>query len=82
MDSDRKQLYVAIVDSESNRELVRVSSRSDLNELQPQLIRTDHFIGRKVFVRVVDKSRDSWGHINFGGLYAADPATPVSRSMP
>jgi hypothetical protein len=65
-------LYAAIVDSESNRELVRISSGSDSNTLQLQLIQTDQFVGRRVFVRIVDQSRDGWGHINFGGLYTAE----------
>lgn len=69
---DGDRLYVALIDSESDQELLRLSSRLDSNELQPHPIRTDQFIGRRVFIRIVDESRDGWGHLNFGGLYTAE----------
>lgn len=66
------ELYVALVDAASNKELLRVSSPANTNTLAPHLIRTDHLVGRRVFLRVIDKSAAGWGHINFGGLWTVE----------
>jgi hypothetical protein len=70
--ADQSKLYVALVDAESGKELTRSGSLCNSNQFQPQLLHTGHAIGRTVFVRIVDKSSDGWGHINFGGLYTVE----------
>ena len=64
-------LYVAIVDSETKKELLRFTNSDNSNQLKPRLIQMENLIGRRVFLRIVDKSSEPWGHINFGGLYSA-----------
>lgn len=67
--ADPARLYVAIVDDATGEELVRVHAQLDSNAMTRQLLNTSEFVGKKVRVRVVDHSKDGWGHINFGGLY-------------
>ncbi|QDV22934.1 glycoside hydrolase family protein [Aureliella helgolandensis] len=67
-----KTLYLALIDSETQSELLRVKNATNSNSLRPQLIHTDQWIGRRVFLRIVDQSTDGWGHFNFGGLYTAE----------
>ncbi|QDV43847.1 hypothetical protein Enr13x_37070 [Stieleria neptunia] len=64
-----KTLYLAVIDSASGDEVLRVKNATNSNFLRPQLIQTDQLIGRRVFLRIVDQSTDAWGHFNFGGLY-------------
>lgn len=70
--ADGDSLYVALVDSENDKEFARVVSSQDSNALEPQLIQTGHLTGRRVFLRVVDRARQGWGHINFGGIHRAE----------
>ena len=69
--NDAERLYVAVIDAETGSELAHVTGR-DTNDLSKYRIDCSHSQGSEVFVRIVDESSDSWGHINFGGLYV-DP---------
>lgn len=62
-------VYFALVDVDTEREIRRIGNTANSNAMQPHLIPTDQLIGRRVYVRIVDESKDGWGHINFGGLY-------------
>lgn len=68
---DPQKLYVALVDAETGEEISRVTNASDDNTLSPRLIQTKKAVGRRVYLRVVDQATGPWGHINFGGLFAA-----------
>ena len=67
-----KTLYLALIDSATGREVLRVKNATNSNALRPQLIQTDQLIGRRVYLRIVDQCTDGWGHFNFGGLYTVD----------
>lgn len=67
--NDSRSLYVALVDAETGKEFVRKTNATDSNQLQPHTIDTSSAVGRRAFLRIVDKATGSWGHINFGGLY-------------
>jgi hypothetical protein len=67
--ADKQSLYVVLVDARTRKEIVRTSNATDSNQFQPHTIDTSGAVGRKAFVRIVDKATGSWGHINFGGLY-------------
>ena len=65
--------YVAIV-TEDGEEIVRLSGRND-NEMRPEALDAGPWAGKQAFVRIVDNARGPWGHINFGGLFVAKPAS-------
>jgi hypothetical protein len=65
---DRQRLFVAIVDEETGDELVRLTGERN-NQMKKTRVDCKMWLGRKVFVRVVDSASTSWGHINFGGMF-------------
>lgn len=69
--TNQRQMFVALVDAESDRELLRIGSSHNDDTLRPVLIRTDGFRGKRAYVKIVDESKGLWGHINFGGLFVA-----------
>jgi hypothetical protein len=71
---DREKLYVAIVELETNREWARVTGTGD-NIFHKVNVTCPGAKGKKAVIRVVDQATESWGHINFGGLFS-DPLAP------
>jgi hypothetical protein len=70
--NDLQRLYVSIIDAQTDHEYFKGTGKND-NLLEPVLINSDNFQGKRVFIRVVDRSSDPWGHINFGGIYQGNP---------
>ena len=69
------ETYVALLEAESGNEIVRLSGQ-DHNTLQETIVDTSAHVGKPAVIRVVDRSQESWGHINFGGLFAVrEPET-------
>ena len=68
--SDRQNVYVALVEAESGREIVRATGR-DHNTFQHVVVDTSKHLGTKARIRVVDRATESWGHVNFGGMFAS-----------
>ncbi|MDK2970626.1 MAG: hypothetical protein PWP23_381 [Candidatus Sumerlaeota bacterium] len=66
--SDEQTVYVAIVEEGTGEELARYSGKNQ-NTLQKVQFNAAVHGGKTVRVRVVDKSKGPWGHINFGGIY-------------
>jgi len=66
--SDMSATYVSLVETEGNRELVRLVGKQS-NRLDREYVDTRKWKGQKVFIRIVDRARGGWGHINFGGIY-------------
>jgi len=66
--SDMGATYVSLVEADSNRELIRLVGKQS-NRFDREYVDTRKWKDKKVFIRIVDKARGSWGHINFGGIY-------------
>jgi len=66
--SDMRTAYIALVEAEDNRELIRLVGKQS-NRFDREYVDTRKWRDKKVFIRIVDKARGSWGHINFGGIY-------------
>jgi hypothetical protein len=63
-----RNLYIALVDSQTGEELVRFSGKQD-NTFERVHVDCSAWIGRDVRLRIVDQATGPWGHINFGGVY-------------
>ncbi len=63
--------YVAIVPADGGEPLARFTGDQS-NMLRPQLFGAGERRGATVRIEVVDCARAAWGHVNFGGLYAAE----------
>ncbi len=74
--NDPENLYVAVIEDETNRELARFTG-AFTNILQRKTFAPFELKGRQVKIRIVDHSKNPWGHINFGGIYVEEPRTPV-----
>lgn len=74
--SDPKTTYVALVDEETGDMVARVSGPVATNQLTEALVDTTDCVGRRMRIRIVDRATESWGHINFGGLYENANAKP------
>ena len=68
--ANREETYVAVVDTETGKELVRVAGSGNSNHLAPVPIDLSKNRGRSVRIVVVDRAESGWGHINLGGVYA------------
>ena len=68
--SDSDKHSVALVDAADGKELARWSGQQQ-NIFDSIPFNTGGLLGCKARLRVVDRSTGGWGHINFGGLYAA-----------
>jgi len=66
--SDMGATYVSLVEAENNRELMRLIGKQS-NRFDVEYVDTRKWKDRKVFIRIVDKAKGGWGHINFGGIY-------------
>ena len=60
--------YVSLVEAEGNRELMRLVGKQ-VNRFDSEYVDTRKWKDKKVFIRIVDKAKGGWGHINFGGAY-------------
>jgi levanase len=67
--SDRENTYVALVDAESGEQLLRLAGTNS-NRFEALPVDLSKYTGRQVRIRIVDRAKGSWGHINFGGLFA------------
>ncbi|NLE37023.1 MAG: hypothetical protein GX621_03265 [Pirellulaceae bacterium] len=65
---NRNRVYVALIDADTGEELLRLTGDNG-NLLRRHVADCSQWQGRKVLVRVVDRATDSWGHVNFGGIY-------------
>ncbi len=65
---DREKVFVAIVDGDTGEELIRVTGERS-NVFRKIRVDCNEWKGRKARILVVDQSKESWGHINFGGIY-------------
>jgi len=63
--------YVSLVETQGNRELIRLVGGKS-NHFDRKYVDTRRWKGAKVFIRIADKARAGWGHINFGGIYQAE----------
>jgi len=70
--NDRDRLYVAIVDAKTNQEYLRLTGKNS-NLLEPVLVDCRPFVKKPVKIKVVDRSKEPWGHINFGGMVEHTP---------
>ncbi|WP_425395437.1 hypothetical protein [Aeoliella sp.] len=70
--TDKENLYVAVVDADTDKELLRFSSPASTNVMEPMLIDTQSAQGRRVYLKIVDNATGNWGHINFGGLHRVE----------
>ena len=66
--SDMRATYISLVETEDNRELVRLVGKQS-NRFDSEYVDTRKWRDKKVFIRIVDKAHGSWGHINLGGIY-------------
>jgi hypothetical protein len=74
---DRANLCVSLVESDTNREICRLTG-DDSNRFVKKKVNCARWRGKRAFIRIVDQSTRGWGHINFGGIYA-DPLEPYER---
>ena len=69
---DSEHLYISIVDAKTGKEYSRTTGNNH-NLFDPVIVDCRTFINTPVVVKIVDQSSAPWGHINFGGLYEANP---------
>ena len=69
---DRGKVYAAVVDTKTNQEYLRLTGKNS-NLLRPVLADCSSFVNKSVKVKIVDESKDPWGHINFDGIYEHTP---------
>ena len=78
---DRQKTYLAIheenPDGKLGKELIRFVG-TETNNFQELPLDASKFLNRPLRIRIVDQSKEKWGHINFGGLFqqTADAETP------
>jgi hypothetical protein len=65
---DRDNLFVAIVDQATGKELARITGERT-NTMKKTRLDCKKWVGREVFIRVVDRATEPWGHLNFGGIF-------------
>ncbi len=73
---NREEVYVAIIEEESRRELARFTG-SHSNLFQRWSFETGDAKHKTVRIRVVDHATGGWGHINFGGIYTEGARTRI-----
>jgi hypothetical protein len=66
---ERRSVYVALVEAGTGRELARFAG-TDHNSFREVLFNAPEHVGKEVRLRVVDRATGSWGHVNFGGIFA------------
>ncbi|MBN1342652.1 MAG: hypothetical protein JXQ73_08235 [Phycisphaerae bacterium] len=74
--SDQDKTYVAVVEADGGKEIVRLAGR-DWNTLERKLLDVTGHRGKRVRVRVVDKATGPWGHVNFGGIFEMPEPVPI-----
>ena len=72
--NDRQNVYVALIEAETGNQITRLTGKRD-NTFEKAPVECSTMLGKKAFVRIVDKATAPWGHINFGGMYE-DPLGP------
>ena len=80
---NRDQVHVALC-SEDGKELARTGGANSSQMIRRTLDLSDH-VGATVFIRVVDRARERWGHITFddfscAGQIVARQDAPVAAS--
>ncbi|MEN6307495.1 MAG: hypothetical protein ABFD91_07035 [Anaerohalosphaeraceae bacterium] len=73
---DSQQVYICIEDAKTAQEYARFTGKDD-NLFDPVFVDCRAFINKEVLIKIVDRSAQSWGHINFGGLYEASPVNDL-----
>lgn len=70
---DAKTTYVALCDAEGDKELLKVAG-SNAEAMTEVVWEVSQFKGKRVYVKIVDKSAGGWGHINVDFIRALDKA--------
>ncbi|MHC4367968.1 MAG: hypothetical protein ACYSW8_10170 [Planctomycetota bacterium] len=73
--SELGPVYVTLVEAEANKELIYFAGKQS-NRFETEYIDSRQWKRKKVFIRIVDKARGGWGHINFGGIYHSTSDEP------
>lgn len=66
------ECFVALVDALTGKELVRATGRN-AEWMQPVVWNVSQWKGRRVYLRVVDKHKGGWGHINIDDIRELTP---------
>jgi hypothetical protein len=67
---NKSNTYVAVVNADDGSELARYCGK-DGNALREVRFDTGSHKGKRARIRVVDRAKGDWGHVNFGGIFAA-----------
>lgn len=67
--ADEDKVYVALMDAATGAMLWKTTGNGS-NNFGKARVDWSEFLGKRVRLRIVDQSKEPWGHINFGGLYA------------
>jgi putative membrane-bound dehydrogenase-like protein len=59
-----RETRVELVLAENNRPFYSVSGRNEEN-LRPVIVDLSRYVGKKIYIRLVDQHSGGWGHINF-----------------
>lgn len=70
--NDARYLYVALIDAWSGEEIARVTGHNH-EAFRRVLVPCGEYVGRDAYVRIVDHTGDSGGHIHFGGILVVRP---------
>ena len=73
---DRQNVYVALIEAGTEKQIARLTGKND-NTFEKIPVDCSGAKGKRVFIRIVDKTTVPWGHINFGGMYE-DPLAPYN----
>jgi hypothetical protein len=65
---DRQNVYVALIEAGTGKQIARLTGKND-NTFEKIPVDCSGAKGKRVFIRIVDKTTVPWGHINFGGMY-------------
>jgi len=67
--TDEDKVYVALMDATTGTILWKATGNGS-NNFGKARVNWSKFLGKRVRLRIVDQSKEPWGHINFGGLYS------------
>jgi hypothetical protein len=66
--ANQEHTFVSVMDAETGKTLARFSGKNN-NTLASQSFDARPHVGKRVRIQIVDRGKDGWSHINFGGIY-------------
>ncbi len=75
---DRNLTRVEVVE-EATGKIIDFASGTDVEDMRREVVDLRAYVGKRIFVRVVDQSTSGWGHVNFDDFVFHDKPPAVPR---